>query len=127
MILEGKTALISGGAGALGSGVVAVFLEAGAQVAVADRAGPGLDRLAQRHPEVLPLATDLLNAAAVANAVERTRFRFGRIDIAVQLAGGWFGAKVEETPPDRWREQLDLNLTTTFLVAHAVLPPMLEQ
>lgn len=126
-MLAGKTALITGGAGALGVAVVAAFVEAGAQVAVADRAGNGLAALAQRHPQTLPLAVDARDPVAIEDAVARTRAQFGRLDIVVHLVGGYAGGRVVATSPERWREQLDLNLTTTFLTMRAALPPMLEQ
>lgn len=126
-VLQGKVAIITGGAGALGGGVVEAFAAAGAHIAVFDRGGEHLDVLAQRHPDILPMVVDLLDASGIAAAVEQVRFRFGSVDVLAHLAGGWYGARVEETPPDQWRAQLDLNLTTSFLMAHAVLPVMLEQ
>src|SRR5581483_8266211 len=50
----------------------------------------------------------------------------GRLDALVCLAGGFFGnTPVADTPPNRLREQLDLNLVATYTAAHAALPHLL--
>ena len=122
-MLQGKTAVVTGGTGALGEAVVAAFLEAGARVAVVSRNGPTSEAVAR--PDVLWLAADVLNTHSMAEAVAQTAARFGQVDILAHLVGSWYGAPVAETPLARWREQLDINLTSAFVTAQAVLPGML--
>jgi len=121
--LEGKTAIVTGGAGALGRAVVASFQDAGASVVVVDRAEPlesweATDRL-------LPVAADLLDEADVARMAVTARDRFGRIDALICLAGGFFGdTPIVDTPPTRLREQFELNLLSVYTCVHALLPGM---
>jgi NAD(P)-dependent dehydrogenase (short-subunit alcohol dehydrogenase family) len=121
--LEGKTAIVTGGAGALGRAVVARFEEAGANVVVADRAA-ALESW-QASERILPVAADLLDESSVARMMSTTRDRFGRIDALVCLAGGFFGdTPVADTPPARLREQFDLNLFSAYTCVQALLPGM---
>jgi NAD(P)-dependent dehydrogenase (short-subunit alcohol dehydrogenase family) len=121
--LEGKTAIVTGGAGALGRAVVARFEEAGANVVVADRAA-ALESW-QASERILPVAADLLDEADVARMAAVARDRFGRIDALVCLAGGFFGdTPVADTPPSRLREQFDLNLFSAYACVQALLPGM---
>jgi len=121
--LTGKTAIITGGAGALGRAVVACFEEAGANVVVVDR--PGTMAAMQASDRLLPVEADLLDEPSVARMIETARDRFGRLDALVCLVGGFFGdTPVVDTSPERLREQLDLNLVSAYLCVHAALPPM---
>lgn len=125
MVLSGKTAVITGGAGGLGRAVVRTFQDAGANVVVADRSA---EALAQFPPQatLLPVEVDVLDERSVDNLMQATRVRFGRIDALLCLAGGFFGdVPVAETPLEKLREQLDLNLVSAFVCVRAVLPHMI--
>ncbi|MGH2588508.1 MAG: SDR family NAD(P)-dependent oxidoreductase, partial [Dehalococcoidia bacterium] len=87
--LTGKTAIITGGVGALGRAVVACFQEAGANVVVVDR--PGTMASVQASDRVLLVEADLLDEGDTARMVEAARGRFGRVDALVCLVGGFFG------------------------------------
>jgi NAD(P)-dependent dehydrogenase (short-subunit alcohol dehydrogenase family) len=121
--LDGKTAIVTGGAGALGRAVVAFFQDAGANVVVVDRAAP-LESW-QASDRLLPVAADLIDEASVAQMVVAARDRFGRVDALICLAGGFFGdTPVADTPPSRLREQFDLNLLSVYTCVNALLPGM---
>jgi NAD(P)-dependent dehydrogenase (short-subunit alcohol dehydrogenase family) len=121
--LEGKTAIVTGGAGALGRAVIAGFEEAGANLIVVDRSAP-LESLTASE-RILPVAADVLDEADVVQMAAVARDRFGRIDALVCLAGGFFGdTPVADTPPLRLREQFDLNLLSVYTCVHALLPGM---
>lgn len=125
-MLSGKTVIIAGGAGALGAVVVEKFREAGAGVVVADRNPVPLARW-QDSSTLLKMQTDLLDEDSVGRLVAAARERFGRIDGLLCLAGGFFGdTPAAETTPARLREQLDLNLLSTYNCVYATLPHMLE-
>ncbi|MGE0543223.1 MAG: SDR family NAD(P)-dependent oxidoreductase [Dehalococcoidia bacterium] len=122
--LEGKTAIVTGGAGALGRAVVACFEEAGANVVVVDRAA-ALESW-QASERRLPLAADLLDEADVARMTAAARGQFGRIDALICLAGGFFvDTPITDTPPLRLREQFELNLLSVYTCVHALLPGMI--
>jgi NAD(P)-dependent dehydrogenase (short-subunit alcohol dehydrogenase family) len=119
--------LVTGAAGGLGRAVVAHFAAMGARLALLDRAGPALDALAGGLPAgtALGLPTDLLDAAAVAAAVDRAVAQFGGIAAAVHLAGGFtMGESVAETTAQTWQRMLDLNVNTMLHSAAAVVPVM---
>ncbi len=118
--------LITGAAGALGRAVVAHFAARGATLALLDRDGDALAALVRDvRTTALPLATNLLDAGAVAQAVEQAANRFGGIEAAVHLAGGFtMGEPVHESAASTWQRMLDLNVNTMLASAAAVVPVM---
>jgi NAD(P)-dependent dehydrogenase (short-subunit alcohol dehydrogenase family) len=127
MPADARCVLVTGAAGQLGRAVAAHFAARGDRLALLDRDGAALEALARELPgaEVLPLATDLLDAAAVAKAVAQAAGRFGGIDAAIHLAGGFtMGEAVHETTAATWRRMLDLNVNTMLHSAAAVVPVM---
>ena len=124
----GKVALVTGAAGSLGQAVVAAFAGAGARVICADRAQDRLQELYGNSPDHLPLAVDLVDEGAVKDMVARAAGQFSRIDILVNVAGGFrMGPALHETPLETWEFMMDLNARTVFLTSRAVLPHMIAQ
>ena len=132
MPLEGKSAIVTGGTGALGSAVVHAFLAAGARVAVPHRKPEDLDTLragsgAARGRALTGAIVDLTDEAAVADYYARVAGD-GGLDILVNAAGGFAGgALVHETPWSVWQAQLDVNLKTAVLSCRAAVPHLLER
>jgi len=118
--------LVTGAAGHLGRAVAAHFAARGAKLALLDREGDALAALACNLPgSTLPLATNLLDPAAVATAVEEAARTFGGVAVAVHLAGGFtMGEAVHETTASTWQRMLDLNVNTMLHSAAAVVPVM---
>jgi NAD(P)-dependent dehydrogenase (short-subunit alcohol dehydrogenase family) len=117
--------LVTGAAGNLGRAVALHFAARGAPLALLDRDHAALAALAGNAGEALPLATDLLDAAAVARAVEAAVARFGGVAAAINLAGGFtMGEAVHATAAATWQQMLDLNVRTMLNVAAAVVPVM---
>lgn len=119
--LNGKTALITGANGGLGTFVTQAFLDAGAKVF-------GTSRSIQRddftHPQFTPIAADLNSKAAA----EKAALSIPVIDIAVHLVGAFAGGKpVHEADPSELERMFDLNLRSAFFFAQAVLPRMRAQ
>lgn len=127
MTFEAKTCLITGAAGNLGRAVGAAFGSAGASLVLLDREVNSLRAAYGDKPErFLLLEVDLLNAGAVAKAVETALQRFPRIDVLCNIAGGFrMGQPVHETPRDTWELMLDLNAKSVINTARAVVPGML--
>jgi NAD(P)-dependent dehydrogenase (short-subunit alcohol dehydrogenase family) len=122
-----RCVLVTGAAGALGRAVVAHFAARGAALALLDRDADALAALVRGVPDInaLPLATNLLDASAVAQAVDQAAQRFGGISAAVHLAGGFtMGEAVHETSAATWQRMLDLNVNTMLASAAAVVPVM---
>lgn len=119
--------LITGAAGQLGHAVVEHFAARGERLALLGRERASLETLIGRLPgaTALPLAADLLDPAQVAAAVDAADARFGGIDAAIHLAGGFaMGEAVHETPAATWQRMLDLNVNTMLHSAAAVVPVM---
>jgi NAD(P)-dependent dehydrogenase (short-subunit alcohol dehydrogenase family) len=78
--------------------------------------------------ETLALRCDATSVADVGRAIDRAAGRWGRIDVLVNNAGGFFKiVTVEEIADDEWDEIIRLNLTSAFIATKAVLPIMKRQ
>ena len=122
-LLEGRVAIITGGSGALGRAAMEHFLIAGAQVAVPyiiDAEVPLVEqRLGNRFPssQILMRKCDVGVEEQISKLVEEVLHRFGKLDILVNLVGGFWGGKpVAETTLAEWQSMFDLNLKPTFLM-----------
>ena len=120
----GRTALVTGGTGGLGTAVTTTLLDAGWRVVVPWHNPAELDRLPQRDGLVLVQA-DLTDPESVVGCV--TAAAAGDPDrplgAVVNLVGGFaMGGRVHETPVDAFEAQLRLNLRPTYLVSQAALP-----
>lgn len=83
--------------------------------------------LAEGHPDVLPLALDVTDAAQVGEAVRAATERFGRIDVLVNNAGYGYQASIEEAEEGEIRAQFEANVFGLFAMTRAVLPGMRER
>src|SRR4029078_13026234 len=81
---EGKVALVTGGAGGIGSATVRQLAEGGAKVAIADRDGQGAQLLAREfRDQALAVPVAIADEEDVANCAQAIVERFGRIDLHV--------------------------------------------
>ncbi len=131
MSFDNRVALITGGTGALGSAVSQMFLNKGARVMTTYHSEAGFRELQNmRGVEKARLAgvqADVTKSAEVRNLVDQTLAQFGRIDILVNLVGGFAGGvNVAGLPEADWDRMLNLNLKSTFLTCQAVLAHMLK-
>jgi len=130
-LLKDRVAIISGGTGALGRAVSEHFLVEGAKVAVpyiVDAEVPLFnDRLANRFPasNAWLSKVDVGDENQVAKFVEEATRKFGKIDILINLIGGFWGFKtVADTSLAEWQAMFDINLKPTFLLCRAAVPVM---
>ncbi len=90
--LEGQTALVTGGSGALGSALARALASAGARVAIMGRRAEPCERVAEAiraaGGQALGVACDVLDRAALERAAEELGMAFGPVDILVNAAGG---------------------------------------
>src|SRR6266853_1439454 len=115
--LDGRVALITGGTGALGRIVSAAFLAAGARVVVtyvADAELPGFEAaVPQEGRETAKV--DLTSRADVDAVVARVVATHGRIDVLLNLAGGFAPGTIIETDERELDRLFAMNVTTAFL------------
>ncbi|HVC24897.1 MAG TPA: SDR family NAD(P)-dependent oxidoreductase [Acidimicrobiales bacterium] len=131
MRLQGKRAIVTGAAGALGRVISSALADEGAAVAGLDVDGPGLELTAQlvadRGRPSRAFVVDLTDFDAVGGSVEAARESLGGVDILVNCAGGGVVSFFHEMSAETWATQVDRNLNAVFNVTRHVLPGMLEQ
>jgi NAD(P)-dependent dehydrogenase (short-subunit alcohol dehydrogenase family) len=141
MTLEGRTAVVTGGASGIGRGIADRLAAAGANVAVADvrrdpKQGthyqtdatvPTDEMVAAEHGvESTYVQTDVSREDDVAELVAATMDRFGRLDILVNNAGILIPGDSQEISVEDWRAVVDVNLTGAFMTAKYALPYLHE-
>ena len=129
MTLTGKVALITGGTGALGRAVTAAFVEAGAAVAVTYVVDPEVPEckvcLGPWADAPLFLKADVTVEAEVKKLVQTVVERLGRVDILLNLVGGYVGdLPVKELPEATWDHMVNINLKSAFLCCKHAVPVM---
>jgi 3-hydroxybutyrate dehydrogenase len=110
--LSGKVALVTGGAGALGSAVCTALRDRGAHVLGVDIAGDGVVQA--------DLATESGNVAAVEAAVAE----HGRLDVLVLNAGVQHMSPIDKFPSEQWHRLLDVMLNGPFYAIRAAWPQL---
>jgi NAD(P)-dependent dehydrogenase (short-subunit alcohol dehydrogenase family) len=120
--LDGRTAIVTGGATLIGRAVVRALHEAGASVAIADIDDEGGRSVADELGEnALFVSTDLRDDGQIDTLLARTVDRFGGLDILVNLATSY----VDEgfaSPREDWLESLNVNVVSAVMCARAAHP-----
>lgn len=126
--LEGKIALITGAAGALGLAAVRLLSERGARIAATDIAGADFAPLRAALPDtarLLIVEADVTDEASFAACVAATVEAYGTIDIFFNNAGiEGVVAPIPEFPLDAFRKVMDVNVVGVFLGMKLVIPVM---
>lgn len=117
-----KVVLIAGGSGALGRTVTPVFAEVGARVIIVER-NPPPDQVAAGNA----MQADVTDETALRRVVDDVIQTAGRLDVLVNLVGGFAMGRVVDTDVSLWQRMLTMNVTSAFLLSKAVLPHMLER
>jgi len=129
--LEGRIAVVTGGASGIGRAICEAFGEEGAAVAVADLNEEGAAEVAagieSRGGRAVAVGVDVTDEARVARMAETARSEFGPVNVLVNNAGIDTVSPLVEMPLPMWQQMMDVNLTSLFLVTKAVLPMMIEQ
>ena len=123
--LEGKSALVTGGASGIGRATALAFAREGARVAVADireeAAQSTVAEIEAMGGQALAIACDVTDDDAVKAMIAATVDAFGSLDCAFNNAGiapyqvnaGW--QKIADVAPEAWRRLIDVNLTGVWL------------
>ncbi len=131
MVLEGKTAIITGAGRGIGQAIAETFARQGCDVAVVartqDQVDETADRVRERGRRALAVSCDVSNPDDVAACVDNVLTKFGQIDVLVNNAGVAIFKPFVETTLDDWRQTMEVNLTGVFVMVKAVLPAMIER
>jgi gluconate 5-dehydrogenase len=128
--LEGKVAVVTGGAGGLGRAIATAYLQTGARVALLDLKEAELHAAASELAslgEVLPIAVDVTKATEVEAAIERAAGHFGKLDILVTAAGIARRKAAEDLPPEEFDFVMDVNVKGGLYCAQSVGRRMIAQ
>ncbi len=127
--LDGRVAVITGGAQGIGYATAERFVASGAKVVLWDIDAALLTQAQARLGAAASTGVvELTDAAAVGAATQAALAALGRIDILVNNAGITGGnAPTWELAPDVWRRTIDVNLVAPYLTCRAIVPVMLKQ
>jgi NAD(P)-dependent dehydrogenase (short-subunit alcohol dehydrogenase family) len=123
--LDGRRALVAGGAGTLGAALVGGLLDAGAEVGVIDISFEALDEPDGRVSARVP--ADLSSADAARAAVASVRTQLGGLDVFVHCVGINDRKPIENYRADEWDRIIAVNLTSAFHTATEAAVGMREQ
>jgi len=127
--VDGRVAIVTGGARGLGLAAARALASIGARVVITSRddataVAAAAELQAAAGVETLGLPLDVRDSAAVAAMVERTKAAFGRIDILVNNAGTTQREPLSALTEAQWDAVVDTNLKGTWLCCRAVEPVM---
>ena len=129
--LNGRNAVVTGGAQGIGLAIAERLLSSGASISIWDCDESLLletaDALASKG-SVKPVVMDVTDLNSVREAAEKTKKLLGSIDILVCNAGiAGPTVKIWEHPPEEWQKVIDIDLTGVFNCLHVVSPLMIAQ
>jgi NAD(P)-dependent dehydrogenase (short-subunit alcohol dehydrogenase family) len=119
--LEGKVAVVTGGAQGIGRAIADALAREGARIVIADV--QGAEEAASAYPDGVGLAVDVTSEEDTARMAEEC----GRIDILVNNAGLYATLPMRpflDIPVEGWRRVMDVNVLGMFLASRAVVPRM---
>ncbi len=126
--LDGKVAIVTGGAQGIGRAIAGGLAGEGARVVVADL--QHAEEAAGDFPDGVGLTVDVSSEEDTARMVRETVERCGSVDILVNNAGLYASLKMRpftEIPLEEWNRVMEVNVASMFLTSRAVVPVMGEQ
>lgn len=135
--LKGKAAIVTGGAGGIGSSIARVLASEGANVAIVDIDRENADQLVEELKgagvDALAVIADCSKVKYINEAVEQIVKYFGRVDILVNNLGGGSDKngmrvlEIDKVDEEEYDHRLGYNLKSTFFFTKAVIPRMKAQ
>lgn len=121
--LQGRVAIITGGATGIGWGIAKTLSQLGAKLVIASRRLEAVEGAAQdierAGGEALGVQMDVRSSEQVNDLIKQTKKRFDRIDILVNNAAGNFRVRAEEMSVNAWRAVIDIVLNGTWYCTQA--------
>jgi NAD(P)-dependent dehydrogenase (short-subunit alcohol dehydrogenase family) len=125
---EKLSVIVTGGASGIGLATARLLHARGARVGIIDSNAETLASASdsfdgsESHGTAICLRADLARPGEADRVVEKTAQAFGSINAVVNSAGIQRYGVAEQTPPELWREVMDVNVTASFLVSRAAVP-----
>jgi 3-oxoacyl-[acyl-carrier protein] reductase len=126
LALEGRRALITGGASGIGKATATAFVAAGASVVIADR-DARVHEVSISIGAVAAIVFDAADEAAVGRSVRDATEALGGLDVLVTSHGILTQSPLADMTKATWDETILIDLTSVFLLNRAVLPTMVAQ
>jgi NAD(P)-dependent dehydrogenase (short-subunit alcohol dehydrogenase family) len=125
--LDGKVAVVTGGASGIGSAIVDAYAAKGATVVVLDKAVEAAQHKVDDGSAAAAFSCDVTSEQSVVDAVDAVRAQFGRIDVLVNSAGIAVTGPAEQLTVEAWDQTMAINLRGAFLVSQQVGRILLAQ
>lgn len=128
MSLEGKVAIVTGGAQGIGRAIADGLAEQGATIVIADLANA--EAAAGTYRGGVGYTVDVSDEEQVDEMVADVKNRLGSIDILINNAGIYASLEMrpfDQIPVDEWRKVMDVNVLSMFLTCRAIVPIMRER
>lgn len=128
--LTGKTAFVTGAAGAIGQGIARRLAESGASLVIADINLPGAQAFAANLPRAIAVEVDIADRASAKSAVAACLSAFGSLDILVNNAGVnslEHRVSIDAYPAHEWERIRRIDLDGLYLMSQCALAPMLAE
>jgi NAD(P)-dependent dehydrogenase (short-subunit alcohol dehydrogenase family) len=123
--MQGKVAIVTGGAQGIGRAIAEALGREGARLVIADL--HGAEEAAASWPDGVGITADVADEADVERLVHEVVEQCGTIDILVNNAGLYASLEMrpfDQIPLDEWRRVMDVNVASMFLMCRAVVPVM---
>ncbi len=128
MILQGKTALITGAGRGIGAAIATTLAAEGACVVVSARTVDEIESVARSLAQPSwAIACDVSDPGQIEHLFESATAKLGRVDILINNAGIAISSPLKSTTLDDWNRIFSVNTTSAFLCTKAFLPAMIEQ
>jgi NAD(P)-dependent dehydrogenase (short-subunit alcohol dehydrogenase family) len=125
--LDGKVAVVTGGASGIGAAIVDAYAAQGATVVVLDKAVEAAQHKVDDGSAAAAIGCDVTSEQSVVDAVSAVHARFGRIDVLINSAGIAVIDPAEQFTVKDWDQTMAINLRGAFLVSQQVGRIMLAQ
>lgn len=130
ILFNGKTAVVTGGAGGIGSACAKTLLESGAKVAILDVAEDSIQRVVQElssYGDIKGYSLDITDVNAIRSAICRVREDMGEIEVLVQTAGLLRGKEGLKLVPEEWDIMMNINAKGMFFMMQQVVEQSMQK
>ncbi|PBC54137.1 SDR family NAD(P)-dependent oxidoreductase [Rhodococcus sp. ACPA1] len=123
-VLDGRRALVTGGASGIGRAIAEAYLAEGADVVIADVDEAAAQLTAKELGATAAVRVDVADEESVRAAFAGAVEALGRVDVLVNSAGILEESELADMSLDMWRRTIDIDLTGMFLMCRAAVPAM---